>query len=429
MVGRVRVEQGDGSGLVTAARAAAILDVEEAEVRAWAKRGLVHGQRVRGRGVLYRVDELERAREQLEGGEGGNYRVFKSRKVPFTHIELFTGAGGMALGLENAGLRSRLLVEKDRDCVATLRRNWPKKEIYEGDVADCVLGEHAGEVDLLAGGFPCQAFSYAGSGRGFGDTRGTLFFEFARLVGELRPKVVLGENVRGLERHDGGRTLATMVSELRGLGYRVAAKVLRAQFLGVPQKRERLILLGVRGELDLPLLFPAEVGATISVREALRGVPDSPGFEYPEGKRGVMELVPEGGNWRHLPEDVARAYLGASYHSGGGRTGMARRLAWDEPSLTLTCHPGQKQTERCHPEQTRPLTTREYARLQTFPDGWKFEGGVRSVYRQIGNALPVNLGYHLGRCVVAMLDGRARTEDMVELAEPAALAEQMRLAF
>lgn len=96
--------------------------------------------------------------------------------------------------------------------------------------------------------------------------------------------------------------------------------------------------------------------------------------------------------------------MGKSYYSGGGKTGIARRLAWNEPSLTLTTSPSQKQTERCHPTETRPLTTREYARIQTFPDDWQFVVGVTSVYKQIGNAVPVNLAKDVGLAIINTLN-------------------------
>ena len=124
-----------------------------------------------------------------------------------------------------------------------------------------------------------------------------------------------------------------------------------------------------------------------------------------------MKLIPEGGYWKDLPVELQKSYMGRSFYLGGGKTGMARRMSWDEPCLTLTCAPAQKQTERCHPSETRPLTVREYARIQTFPDSWVFAGSMSSKYRQIGNAVPVNLGYHVGRCVIAMLTGRYE-EDM-----------------
>lgn len=111
-----------------------------------------------------------------------------------------------------------------------------------------------------------------------------------------------------------------------------------------------------------------------------------------------------GGDWRDLPLELQKEYMGASFYLGGGKTGMARRLSLDEPSLTLTCSPAQKQTERCHPLETRPLSIREYARIQTFPDDWVFAGSVASQYKQIGNAVPVNLAWAVGRSLVRLLN-------------------------
>ena len=149
----------------------------------------------------------------------------------------------------------------------------------------------------------------------------------------------------------------------------------------------------------------------MSIREALRGVTSSEGQKYTLAKKQIMDLIPEGGYWRDLPDSLQRSFMGASYFLGGGKTGMARRLSWDEPSLTLTCNPAQKQTERCHPAETRPLQVREYARIQSFPDEWQFTGSVASQYRQIGNAVPVNLGYHIGRAIISMLDNLKQKED------------------
>ena len=151
------------------------------------------------------------------------------------------------------------------------------------------------------------------------------------------------------------------------------------------------------------------------MRQALENVPDSEGQTYPKSKRAVMELVPEGGNWRDLPEQIQKDYMGGSYYLSGDRTGMARRMSWDEPCLTLTCAPAQKQTERCHPSETRPLTVREYARIQTFPDKWEFCGNISSQYKQIGNAVPVNMGYHIGRCVLASLGFISISDEMEEM--------------
>jgi DNA (cytosine-5)-methyltransferase 1 len=310
--------------------------------------------------------------------------------------------------MHNAGIRSKLLIDNDKSAVETLRSNFPKTTSECVSVADLELKNYVGSVDVMAGGFPCQAFSYAGMKRGFEDARGTLFYEYARLIKQVKPRLVIGENVRGLLNHDNGRTLSTMVEILEQLGYRVEYRVLKAQFFDVPQKRERLIIFGLRKDQSADIVFPQEKDYTISLASALKGVPKSDGLSYSDKKARVLELVPPGGYWRDLPEQVMKEFMGASYFLGGGKTGMARRLAWDEPSLTLTCNPAQKQTERCHPEETRPLTVREYARIQCFPDDFKFAGSVASQYKQIGNAVPVNLGYHIGLAVRSMLGKPAR---------------------
>ena len=191
---------------------------------------------------------------------------------------------------------------------------------------------------------------------------------------------------------------------------------MRAQYHDVAQKRERLLIVGVRSDLESPILFPKERDYIISLWEAIGNCPKSPGQEYPEKKRKVMEMVPPGGYWKDLPDEVQRDYLGGSYHLSGGKTGMARRLSWDEPSLTLTCSPAQKQTERCHPEETRPLTVREYARIQSFADDWEFSGSIAQQYKQIGNAVPANMAFHIGRAVRAMIEGRTH-DDYVDLIE------------
>ena len=133
-------------------------------------------------------------------------------------------------------------------------------------------------------------------------------------------------------------------------------------------------------------------------------VPKSEGQQYPQKKKEIMELVPMGGNWKDLPEDIQKDYMKGSLNLEGGKTGIARRLSLDEPSLTLTCAPAMKQTERCHPLETRPLSVREYARIQTFPDEWEFCGNITEKYKQIGNAVPVNLAYAIGRSLIRLFN-------------------------
>lgn len=333
---------------------------------------------------------------------------------PYKLIELFAGAGGLAIGLEKAGFESILLNEIDRHACATLRHNRPNWNVIEGDISQVEFSEYQGNVDLLTGGFPCQAFSYAGKKLGFEDTRGTLFYEFARAVNEVQPSVFVAENVRGLQRHNDGKTLETICSVIDELGYDlVPPRVLKAVFYQVPQKRERLFLVGIKKTLSGSASFkwPSPYHRIMTMRDALKAgelfptnVPQSLGQSYPQHKKDILDLVPPGGYWRDLPDDLQRKYMMKSYFLGGGKTGMARRLSWDEPSLTLTTSPAQKQTERCHPDETRPLTVREYARIQTFPDEWKFSGPITSQYRQIGNAVPANLAYAMGRAIVRLLN-------------------------
>lgn len=330
-----------------------------------------------------------------------------------TSIELFAGAGGLALGLEQAGFNNILLNEKDKWACQTLRLNRPDWQVLESPIEDMDFTVYRDKIDLVTGGFPCQAFSYAGSKGGFEDTRGTLFFEFARAVQEIRPKIMVGENVRGLLNHDKGRTLATIKKVIDDIGYHlIEPRVLHAKYYRVPQKRERLILVGIRKDLidSIHFEWPEPEEREYTLADGLKkgvlydtDVPQSEGQKYPEKKKVVLDLVPAGGYWRDLPEEIAKAYMKKSYYLGGGKTGMARRLAWDAPSLTLTCSPAQNQTERCHPDETRPLTVREYARIQTFPDTWEFAGSASQQYKQIGNAVPVNLAKSLGVSLLSAL--------------------------
>lgn len=330
----------------------------------------------------------------------------------YSVLELFAGAGGLAIGLEKAGLKCVALNEIDKWACETLRNNRPNWNVMEGDIKNFNFTEYKGKVDVVTGGFPCQAFSYAGKKLGLNDARGTLFYEFARVVQEVQPAICIGENVRGLLSHEKGKTLDGMISILDEIGYEVApVQVLKAINYRVPQKRERLILVGVRKDIDLGFEYPKPYHKIYNLEDALKkgelfdcDVPKSNGAKYPEYKKQVLDMVPPKGYWRDLPVDIQKEYMGGSFYLGGGKTGMARRIGWDEPSLTLTCSPAQKQTERCHPDETRPFTVREYARIQTFPDEWKFAGSMAQQYKQIGNAVPVNLGQEVGFSVVRLLN-------------------------
>lgn len=315
-----------------------------------------------------------------------------------TAIELFAGAGGLAIGLEQAGINTLEYVEVDKACCETLKTNRPCWNVVCDDIHNVDFTRYRNKVDIVTGGFPCQAFSYAGKKMGFEDVRGTLFYEFARCIKEVQPKMFMAENVKGLLSHDKGRTLSTIISVFEDLGYTIGDRkqVLNACYYGVGQKRERIVIVGIRNDIQTNFTYPTPEKYQTTLKEALKDCPVSDGISYSEKKKRIFELIPPGGCWINLPENIAKEYMGKSYYSGGGKRGMARRISWNEPCLTLTCSPSQKQTDRCHPDEIRPFTVREYARIQSFPDDWKFCGGISSQYKQIGNAVPVELARRLG---------------------------------
>ena len=327
-----------------------------------------------------------------------------------TNVELFAGAGGLALGLEQAGFDVLLLNDFDKDSCATLKTNRPNWNII-CDTIETVsekdllkeLNLKEGELDLLSGGYPCQSFSYAGKRLGLNDIRGTMFYYYAKVLKQLKPKMFLAENVKGLVNHDGGKTLSTMIGVFEEIGYKIQYKVLNAWDYGVAEKRERIVIVGIRNDLKVTYDFPLAHQYKPVLRDVLVNVPQSEGATYPKAKKEVFDLVPPGGCWRDLPDDIAKSYMKGSYNLGGGKTGMARRISWDEPSLTILCSPYMKQTDRCHPDETRPFTIRESARIQSFPDDWQFCGKMQSKYRQIGNAVPVNFAKEIGISIIQTL--------------------------
>jgi DNA (cytosine-5)-methyltransferase 1 len=398
-----------------------LLDISKETLRRWdaagklvPKRHPINKYRIYDKAELEYVMQLELPSiDQQDTDSPSPFDEIITPIREYKSIELFAGAGGLAIGLEHAGLNTVLLNEIDKYACETLRKNRPQWNVVEASIAALNFEQYRGQVDVVTGGFPCQAFSFAGKKLGFDDARGTLFYEFARAVKEIQPLIAIGENVRGLLSHENGKTLNGMVSVLEELGYDVLLpRVLKATKYMVPQKRERLILVAIRKGTNITFEYPKPCAYEPTLRDALKegvlydcDVPYSSGQLYPKSKEEVLQLVPPGGYWRDLPIDIQKQYMQKSYYLGGGKTGMARRISWDEPSLTLTCAPAQKQTERCHPDHTRPFTVREYARIQTFPDDWVFAGSMTQQYKQIGNAVPVNLAYAIGKQIVKALNG------------------------
>ena len=331
-------------------------------------------------------------------------------------IELFAGAGGLALGLEQAGFEHIGLVEYNPDAAETLRINRPNWKILCEDIA--VVAERnlekefeiqKYELDLLSGGAPCQSFSYAGKRLGLQDVRGTMFYHYATFLHKLQPKMFLFENVRGLLTHDGGKTYETILNIFKDEGYTTFPKILNAWDYGCPQKRERLITIGIRNDLvdKCTFTFPTEhdYKPVLSDIELDVNPDESECARYSEYKASVFALVPPGGYWRDIDPEIAKKYMKTCWEMEGGRTGILRRIGMNEPSLTVLTNPGMKQTDRCHPLEVRPFSYRENARIQTFPDSWMFSGKLSEKYKQVGNAVPVNLAKELGLEIKKALEG------------------------
>jgi len=330
----------------------------------------------------------------------------KTREELPTFIEVCAGCGGLSTGFIEAGFRPLLINEIDKTFCKTLRTNHPGVNIVEGSMLGLDLKPYKGTVDILQGGVPCQAFSQAGERRGLDDPRGRLIEQFNQLIIDCEPRIFLVENVKGLTTHNNGETIKNILALFGSTGkYRVYHKVLNSKDYEVPQKRERVLIVGIHMSIPQTFTYPEKSKKMIVLQDVLLDVPPSIGAKYPEHKANVMKLVPQGGCWVDLPKEIQQTYMGEkSLVAGGGKRGIARRLAMNDQSLTLTTSPCQKQTERCHPLENRPLNVREYARIQTFPDTYVFEGSMGNQYKQIGNAVPVNLAIAMARHIKQFLE-------------------------
>lgn len=356
-------------------------------------------------------------------------------------ISLFSGAMGLDIGLAKAGLNVVIGQDFDASCVKTMRANGHK--VLEGDIREIepqqflsLTGLHIGEPFLICGGPPCQPFSTAGKRLGINDPRGSLFMDFIRMIDYIRPRFFVMENVKGImsaplkhvplaERDEKdpeqrlGTVLDVILSEFNKLGYKTVYGVLDAVNYGVPQFRERFVLIGSRDNEDIFLPIPTHFQMHQNQEyqwKSVRSVIEDLEFDSGEcatlsdERLKFLKMVPEGGNWRDLPEDIIPIAMGGAYTSGGGKVGFYRRLSYDQPSPTVVTSPVQKATMMCHPTQNRPLSVKEYARIQQFPDNWIFTGTTAAKYRQIGNAVPVGLAEAIGKAVIAVADKSAVIE-------------------
>tara|TARA_Y100001970_G_scaffold273552_1_gene371933 strand:+ start:142 stop:1335 length:1194 start_codon:yes stop_codon:yes gene_type:complete len=348
-------------------------------------------------------------------------------------LSFFSGAMGLDIGLEKAGIDVILACESEKFIRETIKLNRPKIKLLEdiNNYSAKEIRKEAGlkakeKIDLIVGGPPCQAFSTAGKRLSINENRGIVFIKYLELIKELNPTYFVIENVRGLlsvplkhvphdkrkgklkTKEEKGGTLNYILNYLNKIGYKVSFNLYNSANFGSPQIRERVIIIGNKKE-KLPYLTPThsqhgEFGLKPwkTFKAAVKGLHNinHDYVKFPESRLKYYKKLKEGQNWRNLPLKLQKEALGNSYYLGGGKTGFLRRLGWNKPSPTLVTDPMMPATDLAHPVENRPLSIQEYKRIQEFPDDWKLAGSIRNQYKQIGNAVPVSLGRAIGKLIV-----------------------------
>jgi DNA (cytosine-5)-methyltransferase 1 len=342
-----------------------------------------------------------------------------------TAVDLFAGAGGATTGLQQAGITVVAAIENDAQAAASYRANHPAVTLIEADIRTVdplilrkQLGLRQGSLDLLKACPPCQGFSSLAKGE-IDEGRNDLVLDIARFVAEFRPRAILLENVPGLRRD---RRLADLLELLRKDGYKFCQQVIDATSLGVPQRRKRLIVLGLSRTVRKAVPQSLDVITAQEVRTKLQTVrevfdelrsnldPGDPMNIHRKSSRQVqarIKAVPINGSRFDLPK---RHQLPCHMKlSKRNATASYGRLRLDEPAPTMTT---RCTTPACgsfiHPTENRGITLREAAALQTFPYDYRFVGSYQSIERQIGNAVPVRMAEVLGRVVRRLVDRRSR---------------------
>ncbi len=318
----------------------------------------------------------------------------------FRSLSLFSGCMGMDLGLEMAGIKTVVYVDRDPVCRETIRRHHPRAKIFDDvfseEMRQFVQGQR---IDVVVGGPPCQTFSTIGKRQFLNDERGKALLGFVEVVELVKPRFFILENVTGILSANDGKVVRQIRRRFVAAGYSITSAVLDAAAFGTPQYRKRLMIIGRRGRRGVDL--PEGTSSRKTLRQAIGDLEDDPGecLTFPPSIAKVMPKIPAGGCWKSLkPKEQDRA-MGKAIRSSGGMTAFYRRLSYDRPSPTLLTSPTQRATTLCHPVKDRPLSIAEYKRIQGFPDDWYVAGSVRDRYRQLGNALPVLLGKALGLAV------------------------------
>ncbi|MDA8778637.1 DNA cytosine methyltransferase [Candidatus Pelagibacter bacterium] len=348
-------------------------------------------------------------------------------------LSFFSGAMGLDIGLEKAGIDVILACESEKFIRETIKLNRPKIKVLEdiNNYSAKEIRKEAGlkpkeKIDLIVGGPPCQAFSTAGKRLSINENRGVVFLKYLELIKELNPTYFVIENVRGLlsvplkhvphnkrnrklkVAEEKGGTLNYILNYLNKIGYKVSFNLYNSANFGTPQTRERIVIIGNK-EDKLPYLSPThsqygEFGLKPwnTFKSAVKGLHNikHDHVNFPKSRLKYYRKLKEGQNWRNLSLKLQKEALGKSFYLGGGKTGFLRRLAWNKPSPTLVTDPMMPATDLGHPVEDRPLSIQEYKRIQEFPDNWKFSGSIRNQYKQIGNAVPVSLGKAIGKLIV-----------------------------
>lgn len=427
--------------LMDVERAAVALRVTPQRVRSLARAGVLTGRQL-GRTWLLEVDSVKRHASETGVSVQPSTSIRDDGRLKV--MSFFSGAMGLDLGMERAGLETVFASDVDGWCRASIHANRPQMPVI-GDVWKYsptemleLAGMRQGEVDVIAGGPPCQAFSTAGRRKGVADVRGNVFLRYLDIIREIKPRYFVIENVRGLlsmavspgskhndeeipsQYHSHAGVIRYVCAVMESAGYKVSFNLYNAANYGAPQKRERVVILGTRDGERIPHLRPthAESGQAglprwRTFREAVHGLEAHDHLEFPASRLKYYRMLGDGQYWKDLPYSVQREAMGRAYESGGGRTGFFRRVAWDLPSPTLVTSPTMPATDLAHPEELRPLSVQEYGRLQEFPDDWKLVGPIKEQYRQLGNAVPLSLGEAIGRTLVAHNLG----EDVEEMSD------------
>jgi len=423
------------------------LKCSEQYVRKMIRLGKLNAERV-GKTWIIPVDNLEEIVFEVEENKPKNQKVqdrigkrdYDSNKLNV--LSFFSGAMGLDLGLEKAGLNILLACEIDEASKKTITFNDNQVGLI-GNLLDYSTDDilkYANinsykQVDVIVGGPPCQAFSTAGKRMGFQDERGNVFLKFIDIILKIQPKYIVIENVRGLlytpmsiqieddvaknfdfdTKSVSGSSLYYIKKKLEKGGYNISFNLYNSANFGVPQIRERVVIIGTKRKDKVPYLEPTHSENGIhnlkkwnTVRNVLSDLDckSCESVNFSENRLYYIKMLTEGQNWKNLPIEIQPEAMGNSFYLGGGKTGFFRRLAWNKPSPTLVTHPAMPATELAHPTEPRPLSIEEYKRIQQFPDEWMIQGSTIDKYRQIGNAVPVNLGYAIGRCLYNHLNNK-----------------------